>query len=425
MTAPDIDHFALQFLHFASDEERVICLHSNEYEQDPYSAVETLLAMGTEAVFDLTHGAGEMAALQSFLDVYKSDWVFGHVNYEALSLIEPVETRLPEIISTPLISFFVPRIVIEIAQGSLIVHKSDRPEPELLSAIHSLEILAGTNASRPILRNKITQEKYLEAILELQQQIKAGNFYEINFCHFIQMEQVEIEPIELFHRLNKSSRAPYSAYYRWGATHLCCASPERFMARREDKLICQPIKGTNRRLKDDQENEKQQSLLYDSEKERAENVMIVDLIRNDLSRVCQPGSVKVEELFGIYAFTHVNQMISTISGQLRAQMNFTDVLQALFPPGSMTGAPKVSAMQWIERTESFSRGLYSGTVGYIRPGGDWDFNIIIRAIQLDTAQRTASLAAGGAITFLSEPQAEYEESLLKMESLLQVLQAEE
>ncbi|HRG44374.1 MAG TPA: chorismate-binding protein, partial [Saprospiraceae bacterium] len=199
-------------------------------------------------------------------------------------------------------------------------------------------------------------------------------------------------------------------------------SPERFVARRNTKLITQPIKGTNRRLADTEANIQQQHLLRESQKERSENVMIVDLMRNDLAKICLPSSVLVDELFGVYAFRHVNQMISTISGKTEKPINIVTAMDALFPMGSMTGAPKVSALQLIDRYESFTRGLYSGTVGYIDPSGDWDFNVVIRSLVYDMTTQRASISAGGAITALSDPVGEYEESILKMESILTLLQ---
>ena len=405
------------FLEKHAKDPYLVCLHSNEYTADPWQRYEVLLCCGARRTFKYDINFSWIA-LKNFLQQNAGSWIFGHIAYEALSEIEEVGPELPLFIDLPKIEFFVPEVVFSIANGLLTIEQNFIGY-DYLSVIFSTKLLRSLHPTmRPGQVNGTDRELYLRHINELQRQIREGNIYEINYCHSTRMRDLKLKPVRTWQALNAYSRAPFSALYRTGAFALCCASPERFVARRGDELICQPIKGTNRRLADPAENARQMDLLRDSEKERAENIMIVDLMRNDLGRICQPGSIRVPELCGVYPFAHVNQMISTVTGQVTPNTSVVEVMQALFPPGSMTGAPKVSAMQWITATESHQRGLYSGTVGYIRPDGDFDFNVVIRAIQMDTRNGNASVWAGGAITSLSDPEAEYEESLLKMESLL-------
>ena len=216
---------------------------------------------------------------------------------------------------------------------------------------------------------------------------------------------------------------PFSAFYKVAHNYLLCASPERYLKKVEDKIYSQPIKGTSKReLNNLIEDENNKMNLLNSEKERAENVMIVDLVRNDLSKICMEGSVKVEELFGIYSFPQVHQMISTISGDLKNDRDLADIFRATFPMGSMTGAPKKKVMELIELYEKTKRGIFSGALGYITPEGDFDFNVVIRSILYNSSDKYLSIQAGSAITFNSNAEKEYEECLLKIEAMKKALQ---
>jgi len=244
----------------------------------------------------------------------------------------------------------------------------------------------------------------------------------MNFCQEFFAEGVRIDPLSMFDRLNQHSKAPFSAYYRLRDRYLLCASPERFLKKEGAKIISQPIKGTIRRGGDPKEDLGLKNQLASSEKDRSENVMIVDLVRNDLGRSCKAGSVEVEELFGIYGFNQVWQMISTVKGELEEGEDGIDAIRRAFPMGSMTGAPKVRSMQLIEEYEQSKRGLYSGAVGYIRPDGDFDFNVVIRSLLYNAADQYLSFQVGGAIVFDSVAEKEYEECLLKAKGILDVLQ---
>ncbi len=243
----------------------------------------------------------------------------------------------------------------------------------------------------------------------------------MNFCQEFFAENVLLDPVAVFERLNAIGKAPFATFLRWRDRYLLSASPERFLKKMGQKLITQPIKGTRRRGKTPEEDEQIWQALAASEKDRSENVMIVDLVRNDLSRNCLPGSVVVEELCGVYSFATVHQMISTVSGTLPAETHWLDALRDCFPMGSMTGAPKIMSMELIERYERTRRGLYSGAVGYFAPDGDFDFNVVIRSILYNAATRYVSAQVGGAIVYDSVPEEEYEECMVKAEAMMRAL----
>ena len=228
--------------------------------------------------------------------------------------------------------------------------------------------------------------------------------------------------MNLFQKLYQISQAPFSCYFRIKDLYIMSASPERFLKRMGDKIISQPIKGTSKRGDNPSEDDQLKKQLYESNKERTENVMVVDLVRNDLSKTAAKSSVNVEELFGVYSFKQVHQMISTISSRIKKGIHSLDVIKGAFPMGSMTGMPKISAMELIEKYETTKRGVYSGSIGYFTPEGDFDFNVVIRSILYNSRRKYASFMVGGAITFNSDPELEYEECLLKAKALFKVLE---
>jgi para-aminobenzoate synthetase component 1 len=227
----------------------------------------------------------------------------------------------------------------------------------------------------------------------------------------------------VFQRLTAISPNPFSALYKWHQSFLICASPERFLMKKGDQLISQPMKGTIRRnTGDTEEDEKLKSELKQSAKDQSENFMVVDMVRNDLSKICVDASVKVEELFGVYTYPHVHQMISTIGGQLKKDVQFSEIIKATFPMGSMTGAPKHRVMELIDEFEVSARGIFSGSVGYVNPERDFDFNVVIRSIMYNAVTKYLSYQVGSGITFYSDPEKEWEECLLKGEAIRKVLE---
>jgi para-aminobenzoate synthetase component 1 len=231
-----------------------------------------------------------------------------------------------------------------------------------------------------------------------------------------------VDPLTLYKRLSEASPNPFSCYYRINHSYLLCASPERYITRKGNRLMSQPIKGTSARIKEDAgADDAAKKALYASAKDRSENVMVVDLVRNDLSRICKEGTVQVDELYGIYTYPQVHQMISTISGEQKDGVSFWEILQATFPMGSMTGAPKIRVMELIEQYELSRRGLFSGAVGYMAPNGDFDFNVVIRSIFYNESNSHLSYQVGGGITWYSHPEEEYEECMLKALAIKAVL----
>jgi para-aminobenzoate synthetase component 1 len=273
-----------------------------------------------------------------------------------------------------------------------------------------------------ILEPRISKEVYLYLVEAIRGHIGGGDIYEMNFCQEFYAENVDIDPAGIFVQLNEISRAPFATFFKNDHLSLICGSPERFLQKKGEMLVTQPIKGTRKRSADPLEDAAIREELFYSEKDRSENVMIVDLVRNDLSRNCLPGTVIVDELFGIYSFPTVHQMISTVRGTLPAGDDGLDALFDAFPMGSMTGAPKVMAMQLIEQYETTRRGLYSGAVGYFAPNGDFDFNVVIRSLQYNAKNKYLSCSVGGAIVYDSVPEQEYEECLVKIAAIRKTLE---
>ena len=408
-----------KMLNWAKQFSIFLFLDSNNYKP-AYIGYESLLAAGgTDIIND---DDGDILLKLKQIHTAKSDWIFGHLCYDYKNTLEP------QLISThtgttgfPVAGFFIPRTVCHInsAQTILTIESFDDPY-NIYKAINETDIVAGGLLPKLQFSSVIKKEQYLEAISKLRKHICDGDCYEINFCNEGYCENVSLEPLQVFNALNTISPAPFAAYYRHIDKYMMCASPERYLRKIGDKILSQPIKGTARRDKDTLKDDEIKEQLRNDIKERAENVMITDLMRNDLARVCETGSINVEELFGIYTFPQVHQMISTVSGTMKAGIHFTDAIRYSFPMGSMTGAPKYKVMQLIDRYESSRRNLFSGTVGYITPGGDIDFNVIIRSLFYNEVNKYLSYQTGGAITYDSIAEKEWEEMRLKAWALEQI-----
>jgi para-aminobenzoate synthetase component 1 len=271
-------------------------------------------------------------------------------------------------------------------------------------------------------KQRISKQNYIEKVSKLLEYIHHGDLYEANFCMEFFAENATINPLEKFLKLNAISQAPFTVFFKNNNHFLVSASPERYLKKEGENLISQPIKGTAKRFLDSLQDEKSKNNLEQDPKERAENIMITDLVRNDLSRTAQKSSVEVKELCGIYSFLQVHQMISTVTSKIDPQYVAVDAIRTTFPMGSMTGAPKFATMKIIEELEETKRGLYSGAVGYFTPDGDFDFNVVIRSILYNDENQYVSFSVGSAITSLSIPENEYEECLLKAKAMLEVLQ---
>jgi len=397
-------------LNWSSRFSIVLFLDNNSYAPNPGS-YDCLLA--ADAVSFVS--PGELDALTALQEAHDSrpDWLFGHICYDYKNRLEPKLPSSNEHRHTfPLLQFFCPATVCSInrEQTALTIETLQDPH-EIYAAICAAP--DGTAGELPELEFKARagKESYLQTINDLRLHIRDGDCYEINYCVEGYCEDATVDPLAVFHKLNRLSPAPFAAWYKLDRQYMMCASPERYIRKDGDRVVSQPIKGTARRDADPIRDKANKDALRSSIKEQAENVMIVDLVRNDLARCCATGSVQVDELFGIYSFPQVHQMISTVSGRLNAP--FTDAIRYSFPMGSMTGAPKFKVMQLIEQYEQSCRELFAGTVGYITPTGDFDFNVVIRSLFYNESTKYLSYQTGGAITYDSDPLQEWEEMRLK------------
>lgn len=414
-------HFKQQALAWGqAKSKQCCCLDSNEYKDDGYGKYAFLLAVGAERELELSTPKAAFEILKTFAEA-KKDWLFGYLSYELKDAVEDLTSQNTTTQNFPLLHFFSPTYLFLLDyNGELEIQSKRESAPQIWEAIQT-QTIPSTPWETIDLVPRMSKAAYLEAVEAVQEHIVAGDVYELNFCQEFFAEQCRLSPSAAFRRLNAIAQTPFAAYYQHQTQYLLCGSPERFLCKRGQQLIAQPIKGTIHRGQTLAEDKALRQQLRESEKDQAENVMIVDLMRNDLTKVCTTGTIKVEELFGIYSFERVSQMISTITGRLQPQRHWTEALAATFPIGSMTGAPKVSSLELIERYEKTARGLYAGTVGYVTPTGDFDFNVVIRSLLYDAQQEYLSCQVGGAIVYDSQPQAEYEECLLKAQTVLAAL----
>ena len=399
-----------------------ICCFLDDHDYAlPLHRFECLLATGAAAHINAKAG-------QAFDDLKKfaadhKDWLFGHFSYD---LVAETEQAGPPAVANPIgfpdLFFFVPETVIQLKEGSIRIGCLSTDPAAVFTDITRATIESPPKTAAVPLQPVISRQEYLDTVRALQQHILRGDCYEINFCQEFFACPAPIDPLHTWFSLSKASPNPFSAFYRLGDSYLLCASPERYLQRTGNTLFSQPIKGTSPRFPGDpRADDLSGDDLYNSPKDRAENVMVVDLVRNDLSKICLPGSVKVEELFGIYHFPQVHQMISTISGEVPPALDVADIVRATFPMGSMTGAPKKRVVELIRRYERAPRGLFSVAVGYITPEGDFDFNVVIRSLFYEAKTQYLSYQVGSGITFYSDPEAEYEECLVKAEGIRKAL----
>ncbi len=365
-------------------------------------------------------------AIQQFIDQHRGKYIFGYFSYDLKEELAGIPSRNPDRLNFPDLFLWVPAHVVQLDHENIrfLQGEKDPQTLEFVSLLMEEETDHNFHQYHLDFKSRISKKEYTEKVSFLKEQIQQGNIYEVNFCQEYYAENVDI-PFELdaYFKLNNITQAPNSAFMQWDEFMVMCGSPERFIKKEGTRLFSQPIKGTAPRGKDAEEDERLKKALATDEKERSENIMIVDLVRNDLSRVAEPNSVQVDELCGIYTFETVHQMISTVSCEVKEDINFTEILKATFPMGSMTGTPKLRAMQLIEETESFKRGLYSGSIGYITPDGDFDLNVVIRTFLYNKSEKYLSCSVGSAITIKSDPDKEYEECLVKVQRLMDGMNA--
>ena len=418
----NIRDFSDQLFAWSQQFDTVMWLDSNDYEQN-YSSFEKALAIEdfTSIKTDYFNAFEKLKEFQSLT----KDYIFGYISYDVKNDTERISSQNFDGLHFPDLYFFHPKKLIFIKENSIEFHYLGMVDDEIESdyeAITNQGVLPKTKENSEVkIKLRIHKDEYHQKVTKVLEHIHRGDIYEANFCQEFYAEECEIEPYHVFKDLNKISEPPFAVFFKNDERYLLSASPERYLRKEGSKIISQPIKGTAKRLLSPIDDEKIAYDLIRDEKERAENVMIVDLVRNDLSKSSKKGSVEVEELCKVYTFNQVHQLISTVASEVKNDIHPVDVIKDTFPMGSMTGAPKLSAMEIMEKLEETKRGLYSGTVGYFTPDGDFDFNVVIRSILYNAVERYVSLSVGSAITAKSNPEREYEECLLKVKAMKYVL----
>ena len=359
--------------------------------------------------------------LQLFLDLNKGNYIFGSLSYDLKNEIEQLKSKENDALKFPLVNFWVPEYVVKKVNGNYkyLQGVQTTDAENLLNTFFKIKKQAKDDKEKINFSARTSKENYLKNIEKIKSLLQQGEIYELNYCQEYFSKDVHIKnPLETYFKINELTKAPFSVFLRADKHYVFCGSPERFIQKKGKKLISQPIKGTAGRGKSKMEDNKIIKTLQENQKERSENIMIVDLVRNDFSKIAEKNSVSVEELCAIYSFETVHQMISTVSCTVDKKNSFTDIIRATFPMGSMTGAPKINAMKFIDELEDFSRGIYSGSIGYILPNGDFDFNVVIRSLVYNEKEKYLSCAVGGAITILSDPEEEYNECQTKIGKIL-------
>ena len=398
--------------------------HNHIFHAQQFGTYDLLAAIGKTSEYK---GSGA-SLLKTIRDVVSQNhrWLFGYLAYDIKNQLENLHSKNFDGLEFPELYFFQPRIIFVLRKSKLEI-QSDVESVESLKGIYRTIEKSSTRKTgdehRTAIMHRMPLEYYKRSVKEILHHIGRGDIYEMNFCQEFYAENVKIEPYSTYLRLKSISPTPFSAYLSFDHKYLISASPERFLKKTGAVIVSQPMKGTIERGDNDTDDNLLRQRLFADPKERAENIMITDLVRNDLSKTALKGSVRVEELCGIYTYKLWHQMISTIVSEVSNRCNPFDIIINAFPMGSMTGAPKIKAMQLIEELELTRRGLFSGALGYFSPEGDFDFNVVIRSILFNAKNKYLSFQTGGAITALSNPENEYRECLLKAKGIMKVLNA--
>ncbi|CAN5249733.1 anthranilate synthase component I family protein [soil metagenome] len=412
---PDLADFKIRAIAWAGNFSHFSYLNPNQniYLHDPFPEI---LAIGAREIISFSKGDPFEILKEDFNN--NPDWLFGYFGYDLKNKIEDLSSQNIDWIQLPDIYFYRASHLLNFNNDTVKI-ESNNPY-QIFEAINKCKIPPPLNDNIPFFRQNMLIEEYKHKVQAIRNHILEGDIYEMNFCQEFFSEDCEIDPLSVYQKLNEKSPMPFSVFSRFDHHFLICASPERFLKKSGIKLISQPIKGTTRRGENAAEDRLLIHKLRHDEKELAENLMIVDLVRNDLAKSSKAGSVKVEELFGIYTFPQVHQMISTITSTIKDKTNFSEAIKNAFPMGSMTGAPKIKVMELIEKYENSKRGLYSGAFGFIDPNGDFDFNVVIRSLIFNSKSKVLSFMVGSAITYDSDPDQEYQECLLKAKALREI-----
>lgn len=418
--------FKKSLLHWAAQFDEAVVLDSNAHSS-AYGTYDVLVAVDAEEIIK-TNSDKAFEQLSHFKKRL-GDWVFGFFGYDLKNELESLDSKNHDGVAFEELFFFQPKRIIAITGKNAQFMYLESCDALVKSDFENIKNLpkadqSNTRCKTPKIRLRMHKDEYLSKISEVLGRIHRGDIYEVNICQEFFVETCEIDPVATFENLNRISAAPFASFLKWENNYALCASPERYLKRVGEKVISQPIKGTAGRNSNNKEDAQLRANLYNDPKERSENVMIVDLVRNDLSKKSKKGSVTVEELFGMYSFKQVHQMISTVTAKFDKKVDSLEIIKDTFPMGSMTGAPKIAAMKIIEEVEVSKRGLYSGAIGYFAPNDDFDFNVVIRSILYNAASGYVTFSVGSAITANSIPQKEYEECLLKAKAMRSVLESQ-
>ena len=398
-------------------------LHSNKSNSDvPKKYYQFDVICAFDSIEFLESSNKSLLKLQA-LHKNRKDWIFGYMSYDLKNELHLTKSENKDLFNNKNIGFFIPRHVLIIKNNNLIVESVDNKKivQKLINTIscYSIDI---KEIQKIKFKYRISKSKYLEKIVKIKAHIQRGDIYEMNFCQEFFKENINLSPQDLFLKFNNITNSPFSTLLNINDFSVISSSPERYFMKNYDTVISQPIKGTSKRSSDTKIDSLLIKKLKNNQKDISENTMIVDLVRNDLSVTAKKGTVKVDKLCGVYTFSHVHQMISTISSELKKGYDFSDIIKTTFPMGSMTGAPKLKAMELIEKYEDFKRDVYSGSVGYITPEGNCDFNVIIRSLLYNSKKKYLSFSVGGAIVSNSDAIKEYEECLIKARPIFELFE---
>lgn len=418
------EKFKEKLLSWVQHEDVYVWFDSNEdLGKGLYGTYGSVLALDAESELTSSY-KNAFKTLKDYRNFVK-DYVFGYFGYDLKNDIENLQSNNFDGIGFEDLYFFQPKKLFFFKEQGLTLSYLPSCKKEMDKDIEDiLKDLPGKiiPSNKVHIKQRSSEEKYAEKLDKIQAHIHRGDIYEMNFCMEFYAEDARIDPLAVYQKLNRITGSPFATFLRVHDKYLLSGSPERFVKKAENKVISQPIKGTARRSAIQGEDDLIRNKLLNDPKERSENIMIVDLVRNDLSKTAVKGSVKVEELCGVYTFKQVHQLVSTVVSEVSPETNVVDIIRSLFPMGSMTGAPKISAMEIIEELEETKRGLYSGAVGYFTPDNDFDFNVVIRSILYNATERYVSFSVGGAITALSKKENEYKECQLKAAAMKMALQ---
>ncbi|MBT0608424.1 aminodeoxychorismate synthase component I [Aequorivita echinoideorum] len=419
------DTLKKKLLAWAQQYNEIIWLDSNAHVHK-YSRYEAILAVDAFTSVK-TDQFGAFDKLKEYQSI-TTDWIFGYLTYDLKNDVEKLSSNNFDGLDFPDLYFFQPKKIflfthdsVELLYLNVVADKMDSDWQEIL--LTEIPEISTSEKNQFKICERTTKKTYLKKVNQMLQHINRGDIYEANLCQEFFSEFASIDPFAIFFHFNEISKAPFAAFLKLDHYFALSASPERYLKKEGKNVISQPIKGTAKRHKTNTEDALTAKNLAEDPKERSENIMITDLVRNDLSRFAEKGSVNVDELCKVYTFEQVHQMISTISCTISPQINSVEILRNTFPMGSMTGAPKISAMQIIEELEDSKRGLYSGAIGYFSPEADFDFNVVIRSILYNSNKKYISFSVGGAITASSIAENEYQECLLKANAMMKVLGA--